>query len=575
MKKLIKYLKPYWYFAILSPLFMIGEVLIDLSQPTLMSRIVNEGVLQGNTPFVVRIGLTMLGLVALGGLFGTIAAYCSLNASQSFGNDLRKAAFSRVMSLSLEQTDTFTTGSLVTRLTNDITAVENVVSMMLRTFVRAPMNFIGGIVMALTISRKFSIVFLCLLPIELLIMILILRKASPLFNVVQTKLDKVNSVVQENITGARVVKAYVREEYEEKRFGEANLDLSLATLKVQKLLSLAMPAMMIIMNAAVVAIILVGGYQIEAGNMQVGSVMAAITYAMQILFSLMMVGMMFSSISRAKASAIRILEVLNTEPVIQSGNKPVPAQWEGLTFENVVFSYPRAQGTPVLSNISFAVKPGETVAILGATGSGKTSLINLILRFYNPQSGRILWNGRDIAEYDLEALRGQIACVLQKSELFAGKVSDNIRWGRETATLEEIQQAATIAQADDFISAMPDGYDATIAEKGTSLSGGQKQRVSIARAIIRQAPLLIFDDSTSALDLGTESRLQKALKAHLKDTAVILIAQRVASVQNADRILLLEQGEIVDSGTHDELIQRSALYQEICASQQFQKEVRQ
>jgi len=569
--KIFRYLKPYWFMAILSPLFMVGEVMVDLLQPKLMSKLVDVGIPSGDMSYILSTGIIMLLLVILGGILGISATGCAVTASQSFGNDLRREAFSRVMSLSLEQTDKFSTGSLVTRLTNDITAVENLVSMALRMFVRAPMNFIGGIIMALSLDADFGLVLACALPVQLILLLIMAKKVAPMFSVIQKKLDRVNSVVQENISGARVIKAYTREDFENERFTKANNDLTDTTLHVQKLMMTVIPFITLVMNASVIAIIVIGGFEVEAGEIGVGSVMAAVTYITQILMSLMMVGMMFQTITRATASAKRINEVLDSLPAVVSGDG-IPEKADLLAFEDVSFSYPGMQGRPVLDGISFTVKKGETLAILGSTGSGKTSLINLIPRFYDPTDGRITLSGRDIKELDLELLRQKIGCVLQKSELFSGSIADNIRWGREDADDSEVIRAARIAQADDFISAMPDGYDTIIGQKGASLSGGQKQRISIARALIRKPEILIFDDSTSALDLGTEARLRAALKESFTDTAVIIIAQRVASVKNADRILLLDNGRVSAIGNHDELMSSSELYRDIFSSQQFAKE---
>lgn len=569
--KIFRYLKPYWFMAILSPLFMVGEVMVDLLQPKLMSKLVDVGIPSGDMSYILSTGIIMLLLVILGGILGISATGCAVTASQSFGNDLRREAFSRVMSLSLEQTDKFSTGSLVTRLTNDITAVENLVSMALRMFVRAPMNFIGGIIMALSLDADFGLVLACALPVQLILLLIMAKKVAPMFSVIQKKLDRVNSVVQENISGARVIKAYTREDFENGRFTKANNDLTDTTLHVQKLMMTVIPFITLVMNASVIAIIVIGGFEVEAGEIGVGSVMAAVTYITQILMSLMMVGMMFQTITRATASAKRINEVLDSLPAVVSGDG-IPEKADLLAFEDVSFSYPGMQGRPVLDGISFTVKKGETLAILGSTGSGKTSLINLIPRFYDPTDGRITLSGRDIKELDLELLRQKIGCVLQKSELFSGSIADNIRWGREDADDSEVIRAARIAQADDFISAMPDGYDTIIGQKGASLSGGQKQRISIARALIRKPEILIFDDSTSALDLGTEARLRAALKESFTDTAVIIIAQRVASVKNADRILLLDNGRVSAIGNHDELMSSSELYRDIFSSQQFAKE---
>lgn len=566
--RLMRYLKPYWYFALLSPLVMAGEVIFDLFQPKFMSGIVDEGVLNGNMQVILSTGLLMLLFTFLGGLCGVGGAAFGTAAAQNFGNDLRKDVFSRVMHLSLSQTDDFTTGSLVTRLTNDITAVQELVSMALRMFVRAPMSFIGGIVMALSLNANFGLVLVIALPIQLLVIWLLLSKASPLFGLVQKKLDKVNAVVQENVTGARMVKAYVREDYEENRFRTANNDLMQTSLRVQKLMAILNPLLMIVMNFSVVAIILIGGFQVEARAMQVGQVMAAVTYVTQILMSIMMVSMMFQSISRARASAARIREVLDTLPAIADGEQKGTGSGQGgsISFKNVGFRY-SASERPVLEDINLDIHPGETIAILGATGAGKTTLCSLIPRFYDPTKGEIFVDGRPVTDYALEELRDKIAFVLQKSELFSGTIADNIRWGRPDATDDEVIAAARVAQADEFITGFKDGYQTVIGEKGASLSGGQKQRLSITRAVLRQPEILLFDDSTSALDLGTEARLRDALRESMQHTTVIMVAQRVASVMHADRILVLDGGRIAACGRHEELLQTSAIYQDIYSSQ--------
>ena len=569
MLKLLKYLKKYWFFAIMTPLTMVLEVWVDLKQPDLLSRIVDDGVQKGNIDLIKSTGLLMLGLVFLGGLAGLSSAFFGSTASQSFGRDLRNAAFRKVMSLSLEQADDFTTGSLVTRLTNDITAVQNMVNMGLRFFVRAPLTFIGGIIMALGISWKFGVVIAVALPIEGIIMFFVMRKATPLFTTVQQKLDTVNSVVEENVNGVRVVKAYVREEHEKGRFDKANTELSNVNYRVLMILAYIIPAMTIIMNATVIAVIAVGGYDIgTVGTLEVGQIMSGVTFVTMILSSLLMVGFMFQQITRAMASAKRINEVLDCIPVIRGGELRTEERGEGsVVFKDVSFHYPGTVGRPVLCDIDLDIKPGEYIAILGATGSGKTSLVNLVTRFYDATSGEIFVDGVDVKEYDLETLRSKIAFVLQKSELFAGTIADNIRWGAPNATDEEVREAARIAQADEFINGFVDGYDTVVDQKGASLSGGQKQRVSIARALVRKPEIIIFDDSTSALDIGTESRLRAALRTSLADTTVIMIAQRIASVMQADRIAVLENGVITACGTHKELMRTSAAYRDIYDSQ--------
>lgn len=576
--KVLRYLKPYWLFALLCPLAMILEVSMDLLQPTLMSDIVDNGILgdaaaDENLRYVLITGLKML-VFSLIGCFGGIAsAAFGTAAAQKMGNDLRKDAFAKVMHMSFQQTDKFTTGSLVTRLTNDITAIQEFVAMSLRMFLRTGMQFIGGIAVILTLNVNFGIVLVISLPVQLIAVAIIMKKASPLFSIVQSRLDKVNSVVQENVSGARVVKAFTREEYEINRFDNANTDLMTTNLKVQKLLATLNPILMIIMNASVIAIIMIGGFQVEAKAMQVGEVMAAVTYITQILMSVMMVGMMFQQVSRSAASMKRVNEVLSTNPVISDGHKSADSDNSGtVEFRNVGFSYPGSSGKPVLSGIDLKVGKGQMIAILGSTGCGKTSLVNLVPRFYDATKGDVLVDGVNVKDYDVDTLRSKIGVVLQKSELFSGTVAENIRWGCETATDEEVKTAAKIAQAEEFIDGFNDGYDTMISEKGASLSGGQKQRMAIARAIIKKPEILIFDDSTSALDLSTEAKLHKALRENLSGVTVIMIAQRIASVMRADKIAVLENGSICAFGTHKELMESSSVYRDIYYSQMKQGE---
>ncbi len=568
--KLAKYLKPYWMFAVLSPLLMIGEVVVDLMQPKLMSRIVDEGILGGDLSLIIQTGLLMLGLVILGGASGFLCAVTATNAAQSFGNDLRIDTYSRVMALSLEQTDDFTTGSLVTRLTNDISMVQDLVSMVLRMFVRAPIFFVGGIIMALSLNTSFALALCIALPLQLVIVLILMKFAGPLYSKVQSKLDRVNSVVQENVSGTRVVKAYVREQYEIGRFAQANGELRDTNLYVLRLMALLNPFLMLIMNLAVIAIILIGGYQAEAQLIQPGEIMAAVTYVTQILHSIMMVSMMFQSISRASASSKRIVEVLECAPVIESGKGGEGDDTDPtcIEFRNVSFRYPGTTGLPVLSDINLKVGRGETVAVIGATGCGKTSLVNLVPRFYDATEGTVFIDGMPVEDWDLTALRRKIGFVMQKSELFSDTIANNIRWGKPEATLEEVKAAAETAQAASFIEGFSEDYDTFIAEKGASLSGGQKQRMSIARALVRRPEILILDDATSALDLATEAKLQAALREELEDTTVIMIAQRIASVRSADRIAVIEKdGRILHCAPHDELMRISPTYQDIYQSQ--------
>lgn len=600
MKRLFKYLKPYRFLAVVSPLMMMGEVVADLSLPFLMSFIVDYGIVDGGMQkipdggfvdvlltflygadfsrlqLILTLGGLMLLITLVGGFFGTFCAYTSATAAQGFGHDLRKDLYRRVMSLSIEQTDKFTTGSLVTRLTNDVSMVIEFIEMITRHFVRAPIFFIGGTVMLLSLNLKYGVILLFSLPLLAVTLTLVLTKAIPMFSVVQKKLDKVNSVVQENVNGSRVVKAYVCEEFENTRFGKANDDLCSVNYRVLKLMAVIMPVLTVVQNGAVIALIAVGGVDLSNGvaGMSTGTVMAGVTYVTQVVGSIMMATMMFQSISRAMASGKRVSEILDTLPVITDGKtEDVPPAPVAVSFRHVSFRYPGTVGAPVLSDINLDVKKGETLAVIGATGCGKTSLVSLIPRFYDATEGTVEVDGVPVKDYRLGALRKKIGCVLQKSELFAGTVRENILWGDPEASDEIVETAAKTAQAEEFIQTLHDGYEGRVTEKGTSLSGGQKQRLSIARALARKPEILIFDDSTSALDLATEAKLQSAMREYLRDTTVILIAQRIASVRHADRIAVLDGGTLVGCGSHDELLRTCPAYREICRSQLKQTEI--
>lgn len=566
--KLSKYLKPYALFAVLTPLSMVGEVLGDLLQPKLMSKIVDDGVLGQDMNLIIRTGLLMLLVLIGGGACGIAASAFGGIASQSFSRDLRVDVFKRVMGLSFEQTDKFTTGSLVTRLTADITAIQQMVDFMLRMLVRDSLLFFGGIIMMLTLNVRFGIIILCALPVEIIMMIVILKKANPYYSIVAKRLDSVNSVVQENVTGARVVKAYVREDTEEKRFDDANISLMESNLRVQTLMAILQPLLMIILNLSVIAVIVIGGWQVQAQAMKVGEVMAAITYLTQVLHGVMMMSMMFQTLAKASASANRLREVLETDPVIKSGSVSLSDKTGGtVSFKNVSFSYPETKGRPVISDLTLDIKSGESVAILGATGSGKSSLVNLIPRFYDCTAGEVLVDGVNVKDCKLDELRKKVGIVLQKSELFSGTVEDNIKWGDKNATHEEVISAAQAAQADEFIQKIPAGYEGIIAEKGASLSGGQKQRLSISRAVLKKPEILIFDDSTSALDLGTEAKLRTEIDRKMNGTTLIIIAQRIQSVKSCDRIAVLDHGKLCACDTHENLLKTCEVYQDIYASQ--------
>lgn len=570
---MIKYLKRYWFFAILAPLFMIGEVAMDLIQPQMMKIIVDDGVLGlsngnvGDLSIVISTGLKMIGLVFLGGLSGVLSGVFASMCSQKVGNDLRKDCFSNIMSLSFEQTDKFSTGSLITRVTNDITQVQNLVAMSIRGFVRTFLLFGGGIYCMLTLDLSFGVVIACALPIVICMIVFFLYKVNPFFALLQKRLDTVNSVMQENVSGARVIKAYVREAYERKRFEKANKELIQTQLHILTVLSYMTPLLNIVLSISIVAVIYIGSIQVKAGSVTPGIVMAAITYISQILNAVMRMVMIFQTVSRGNASNKRVMEVIKCDPTIKDGNCDTVSGEGVIEFKNVSFSYPNSNNKQVLKNINLKINAGETLAILGATGCGKSTFVNLIPRFYDVTEGEILVDGVNVKDYKLEKLREKIAITLQNSELFTTTIKENIRWGNIEATDEMIEKASDIAQAKEFIESKATKYETIVAERGMSLSGGQKQRLSIARAIVKNAEILILDDATSALDLKTEANLYKQLKCNYKKLTKIIVAQRVASVRNADRIAIIEDGNIVACDTHDNLLKTSAIYQDIYNSQ--------
>lgn len=553
---------------------MIGEVSMDLLQPELMSRIIDDGVLGlnnggvGNLNTVITIGLKMIGFVALGGICGIMSGVFANLCAQQFGNDVRKAVFKRIMEFSFEQTDKFSTGSLITRVTNDITQLQNFVMQCLRGFVRTSMLFIGGIACMVSLNMEFGIIIACALPFVAVCVVYFIAKANPKFTVLQKKLDKVNNVMQENVSGARVVKAYVKEDYETERFEKANNELVSTQLDVLLLLSYMTPIMNIILNLSVVAVIKVGGIQVSAGSATPGNVMAAITYCSQVLNAVMRMTMIFQTASRGIASKKRVMEIINCDPAIKSGtyNKETAVKGK-VEFKNVSFAYPGMDNENVIENFNFVINPGETIGILGATGCGKSSLVNLIPRFYDVTKGEVLIDDVNVKDYDLQVLRDKVSIALQKPEIFSTTIAENIAWGDDSADIEKIRQAADIAQATEFIDNRTDGMDTQVSQGGHSLSGGQKQRVAISRAVLKNSEILIFDDATSALDLKTEADLYSELSVKKYDVTRIIIAQRIASVKNADRIVVMDNGRLADVGSHSELIKTSEIYKDIYESQ--------
>ena len=576
MLKLLKYVKKYWYFAILAPTFMFLEVFMDMLLTLFMEKMVDFGVQTGNINNIIKYGLLMLLFLFIGVACGILSGVFTNLTSFKFSNDLRKDVFKKIMHLSYNQTDKFSTGSLVTRVTNDITQVQNLLSMALRMFIRALSFFILGIVFTLNINIEFGYILLIILPIEILVIVIFVKLAFPIFSVIQTKLDKVNTIVHENLTGARVVKAFSKEDYEYSRFKGANDEYTQKNLYVGKISAFLMPILMIIVYIGQIVIYYVGGNSIlEASKnalkindmILVGEISQAITYISMICMSIMMLGMIFTSLARATASAKRINEVLDCEEEIKDGEKDINFEETGtIEFKNVSFKYPGSSSYS-LQNISFKANKGDVIAIVGATGSGKSTLVNLITRFYDVSEGEILVDNINVKDYTQKELRNKVAICLQKAELFSGTIKDNIKWGKEDASIEEVDEACSIAQAKEFILSKEKGYDEYVEEKGTSLSGGQKQRLSIARAIIKKPEILIFDDSTSALDLVTEAKLHQAMNEKIKDITKIIVAQRISTARNAKKIIVLDNGQIVGFDTHDNLMKNCEIYIDIYNSQ--------
>lgn len=568
-----KYIKKYLHFAVIAALFMIGEVLMDLVQPGLMSQIVDEGVLglhhngMGDLHLILTLGLTMIVLVIFGGLCGSLNNVFVHMSSQNIGNEMRKDCFCRIMSFSFPQMDRFGTGSLVTRVTNDITQVQNFVAQFVRGMIRTSMLTIGSIFFMFRLNHQFGLIVLCAFPFIFGCMILCLYKANPLLPRLQAQLDRINEIMQEDVSGIRIIKACVREIYEKLRFGKANDDLIRTQLRVLVIFAFMNPVMNGLMYVVVVVILLSGSHQVEAHAATPGTIMAAITYTTQLLNGILMLVMLFQNISKGAASWKRVNEVLCSQPDLKDGDFDAPTPVQGkIEFRDVSFAFPGTEQT-VLNGINLTIHPGETIAVMGATGCGKTSLVNLIPRFYDVTHGAVLVDDIDVREYKQKTLRKKIAVALQKSELFSASIKENISWGDTHASLDAICASASIAQADDFIRTTPNGYDTMVAERGMSLSGGQKQRISISRAILKNAEILIFDDSTSALDLRTESNLYTALNQFRPETTKIIIAQRIASVRHADKIAVLNSGTLEAFGSHTELMQSCKTYQDIYHSQ--------
>jgi ATP-binding cassette subfamily B multidrug efflux pump len=574
MLKLFKFLKPYQFLIAFALMLIFVQSITELYLPTLMSDIVDVGIVGGDTNFILKTGGFMLAIAAIGSLCNILASYLSSKSSASFGLDLRNAVFTHVQDFSLHEFNNIGTASLITRTTNDITQVQMLVMMMQRMMARAPFMCIGGIIMAVSKNATLSLVLAVATPILGITMTLIARKSMPLFSLMQSKLDKLNLVLRENLTGIRVIRAFNQVDYEKKRFNEANLDLTGTSIQVGKIMAASMPIVTLLLNYTMIAVIWFGSLHVNNGLMQVGDLMAFLQYIMQIMFSLIMVSMMFIMIPRASASATRINEVLETEIAIKDPETSrLPDERLGFVeFKDVSFSYPGAE-KPVLTDISFTAAPGEVTAVIGGTGSGKSTLIQLIPRFYDVKNGAILIDGVDIREMAQSRLRERIGFIPQKALLFSGTVAENIRYGKDEATIDEIEEATRIAQASDFVSALKDGFDSDIAQRGTNISGGQKQRLSIARALVRRPDIYLFDDSFSALDFKTDAKLRMALNTNITDATVIIVAQRVSTIMNADKIIVLHEGRITGSGKHKDLLDTCDVYREIVLSQLSEEEI--
>ena len=582
MKQYKKYVIPYKSAFILGPIFMIVEVLGEIILPKLMSMIINYGCGQDVTvaakgpAYIIGIGAAMIGTALLMMMGGVLGAYFAVKASVNFAGDLRRDVFAKVQKFSFANIEKFSTGSLVTRLTNDITNIQNVLSMGLRMLLRAPGMLIGGLIMAFLMNAKLALVFCVVIPVLIIALAFVMKTAFPRFDVMQTKIDGLNSRIQENIKNQRVVNSFVRDDFEIETFDRANNEVRDKTLRAMKVVILTMPIMTLAMNLTVMAVVWFGGQQILIGDMPVGNLTAFTTYVTQILMSLMMVSMIMIQGSRAMASSHRILEVLDTDIDLNDDNaseKDRLVTSGEIEFKNVCFRYYKKHKKNVLQSINFTAKPGEVVGIIGSTGSGKSSLVQLIPRLYDCDEGVVLVDGVNVKEYSLNHLRDGVAMVLQKNTLFSGSIMENLRWGDEEATDEQVKEAAKAAQADGFVSEFADGYDRELGQGGVNVSGGQKQRLCIARALLKKPKILILDDSTSAVDTATEAQIRKSFSTTLKDTTKLIIAQRISSVEDADRILVMDEGQIVGQGTHKELLESCETYQEIYYSQRSKEEV--
>lgn len=568
-KRLMPYMKGYWFLSFVSIVGMAVEAACELALPKTMAKIVDIGIVNGDNEYIIKMGVYMLILALVGLAGGMTAAKVSSVASQGFAYKIRRAMYENISSFSFKNIDDFSTASLTTRLTNDVTTIQNMVRMILVMLVRAPAMLVISAFYAFSINARLACIILAVLPIILIAVALVMKFGFPMFQKMQKKIDAINAVIQENLIGIRVVKAFVREDHEKEKFKKRNDDLTQMGIKAGTMIVTAMPVVMAVFDAAILIIVWLGGNQVGNGTMQIGDLLSFITYISQVLMSTMMFAMILLQVVRGKACAQRIGEVLETKSTVTNKENAIKADGKGtVEFKNVDFKYSEeGSGDLILSNINFKVDSGKVVGIVGSTGCGKSSLVSLIPRLYDVYSGQVLIDGVDVRDYDMESLRDMIGVVLQKNVLFSGTIKENIRWGKEDATDEEIVKACKASCADDFISSFPDGYDTYLAQGGLNLSGGQKQRLCIARAMIKKPKILILDDSTSAVDTATEARIRQSFKNELKDTTVFIIAQRISSVQDADEILVLDDGELKGVGTHEELLKNNEIYQEIVNTQ--------
>ena len=565
MKQYFKYMKGNWKYAILAPILIMVDTAGMIIQPYFLQKIIDIGIPNNDAGYIVQTGIIMIVCAVISMIGGFLAMYFSAKAAYGFSANLRQDLLNKIQEFSFSNINKFSTASLVTRLTNDVELIGQVVQMMLRMLIRAPFMLVSGIILTIAMSPSIATIFLIITPLLVVTMGILIKKAFPLFMSVQQKIDKVNSVIRENLGGARVVKSFVREDFEEERFGKANNDLKNTTIKSYNLMILLMPLVMLIMNASVAAILWIGG----SGRIEVGQISACITYISMTLMSLIMLSMVFMNFSRVKASSDRVLEVLNENPEVENTNKTSTKEVQEGLVEYAInsFAFKDSEGEAILNNIHFTVQPGTMVAIIGTTGTGKSTLVNLMPRFYDVTDGYVKIDGVDVREYDVVKLREGIGMVPQENRLFAGTIEENIRWGKKDASLEEIKHACQIAQIDEYIETLPDKYASRVEERGTNFSGGQKQRLTIARALIKKPKILILDDSVSALDSTTETNLRAALRKEFKDTTIFMITQRINSCKTADKILVMDDGTIVGEGTHEELIQNNDVYKEISESQ--------